>query len=100
MLASIRSQRATIPLKEVIQSHCNPPVQDRLPLPNRLPIEGKHTRAEVRILPLEPNFKSLTTSDFSSWQDRFGEKCQQICQQSDRRMYNSHGLCHHSATTL
>jgi hypothetical protein len=41
----------------------------------------------------------LTTSDFSSWQDRKTEKCQQICQQNDARTHNSHGLCRDSATT-
>lgn len=31
----------------------------------------------------------LTTSSFSSWQDRRTKKCQQICQQNDRRTHNS-----------
>jgi len=38
-------------------------------------------------------------SSFSSWQDRKNEKCQQICQQNDRRIHNSHQLCRNSATT-
>ena len=45
------------------------------------------------------NVKSLEVSDFSSWQDRKNEKCQQICQQTDSRMRNSHELCRNSATT-
>jgi hypothetical protein len=32
------------------------------------------------------------TSDFSSWQDRKNEKCQQICQQTSSRMHNSREL--------
>jgi hypothetical protein len=56
--------------------------------------------SKVRILPLEPKFKLLTVSSFSSGRHRLETKCQQICQQNDREDNDSHELCRYSAGTL